>query len=85
MYMQIPDGMEEFYGSRASKLLKLNVPIYGTKQAANCFYQRLVEEVEDRNYKRSQADPCLYYSWTDGRLFLMVSWVDDLLVLGCKC
>ena len=84
MYMEIPDGMEKFYGSKTSKLLKLLVPIYGTKQAAHCFYQRLVDVVKNRKYERSKADPCLYFCWNEGRLFLMLSWVDDLLALGHK-
>ena len=60
----------------------LNVPIYGTKQAAHCFYQTLVKKVKDRNYNRSKADPCLYYIWQFGRLALMLSWLDDILTLG---
>lgn len=31
---------------------------------------------------RSQLDPCLYFVWRDGRLTLMVSWVDVLLLFG---
>ena len=60
----------------------MNVPMYGTKQAANCFYQTLVKKVKDRNYIRSKADPCLYYIWRHDRLAVMLSWVDDILALG---
>ena len=82
MYIDVPDGMEEFYGSRKDVGLRLNVPIYGTKQAASCFYKQLVKRTTDRGYQRSKADPCLYFVWKDGRLALSVSWVDDLLILG---
>ncbi len=60
----------------------LNVPIYGTKQAVHCFYQTLVKKVKDRNFNRSKADPCLYYIWQNGRLAVMLSWVEDILALG---
>ncbi len=60
----------------------LNVPINGIKQAAHCFYQTLVKKVKDRDYNQSKADPCLYYIRRNGRLAVMLSWVDDILALG---
>ena len=35
-----------------------------------------------QNCNRSKADPCLYYKWTNGRLAVMLSWVDNILALG---
>jgi hypothetical protein len=35
-------------------------------------------------YIRSQADPCLYYKWTEEGLCLWLSWVDDCLMMGRK-
>ena len=32
--------------------------------------------------KRSQADPCLYFNWTDKGLVLLVSWINDNLIIG---
>lgn len=37
------DYMEEFFGSRESTVLRVLVPLYSTKQASRCFYQKLVE------------------------------------------
>ena len=34
--------------------------------------------------KRSNADPCLYYSWTENGLVIWVSWIDDCLVVGSR-
>eukprot|EP01082_Thalassiosira_pseudonana_P000277 g29.t1 g29 contig1:64548-67487(+) len=82
IYIGVPDGMEKYYGSRDDVVLLLNVPLYGTKQAANCFYTSLRKSASKRNYKRSRADPCLYYIWTDGRLALFATWVDDIIVFG---
>ena len=63
MYINVPDGMERFYGSRKDVVLRLNVPIYGTKQAASCLYKQLVKQTADCGYKQSKADPCLYFAW----------------------
>ena len=35
-------------------------------------------------FKRSKADPCLYFAWTTYGLILWMSWVDDLLACGKK-
>ena len=63
-------------------MLRLNVPIYGTMQAASCFYKELVRRMKDHRYERLKADPCLYFVWKDGRLAVSVSWVDDFLIIG---
>ena len=55
LYMGIPDRFEEYYGD--NEALRMNVHIYGTKQAAHCFYKVLVDKVTARNWKRSKADP----------------------------
>ncbi len=66
IYIEVPGGMEEFYGSKEDVALLLNVPIYGTKQAAFCFYNTLVGRVKDSKYKSSKEDPCLYFQWKNG-------------------
>ena len=35
-----------------------------------------------RNWNRSKADPCLYYLLMNGRMAVMLSWVDKVLALG---
>ena len=42
----------------------------------------MVDKVKDSKYERSKADPCLYFQWKNGRLALMVSWIDDILAIG---
>ena len=37
LHMEVLDGMTQYYGDRADTVLLLNVPLYGTKQAAHCF------------------------------------------------
>jgi hypothetical protein len=28
------------------------------------------------------ADPCLYYKWVNGRLVMMMSWIDNIAIIG---
>ena len=55
LYIEVPDGMSQYYGDRKDTVLKMNVPLYGTKQAAHCFYATLVDEVKKQDYERSKA------------------------------
>ena len=80
MYIKIHNGFERFYGE--DEVLKLNVPIYGTKQVASCFYKTMVEKIKEHKYRRSKADPCLYFCWRNGQLSLMILRVDDFMLLG---
>jgi hypothetical protein len=82
MYCDVPDGMERFYGARSDVVLLMQVPLYGTKQASNCFYKKLNKETTTKGYSRSKADPCLFFIRTSGELLIFVSWVDDLLAVG---
>ena len=82
MHIDVPDGMNKYYGNCEDEILLLNVLIHGTNQAAHCFYQILVKKVKDRDYNLSKADPCLYYIQRNGRLAVMLSWEDDILALG---
>ena len=36
-------------------------------------------------FERSMSDPCLYYKWTESNgLVIIVSWIDDNLIVGSK-
>jgi len=36
-------------------------------------------------FERSMSDPCLYYKWTENNgLVIIVSWIDDNLIVGSK-
>jgi hypothetical protein len=44
LYMHIPEGMEKWYAHlKGEHVLKLLVPIYGTKQAARCYFDKAKE------------------------------------------
>jgi hypothetical protein len=57
IFMEFPEGFEEFYG--AYVLMLLLQTIYELKQAAMAFWRELVKALTDVKFKRSAADPCL--------------------------
>jgi hypothetical protein len=82
IFMEVPEGFEEFYG--ACVLLLLLQTIYGLTQAATTFWRELVKALTHMNFKRSAAGLCLYYCWTMYGLVVWLSWIDDCLVAGYK-
>jgi len=81
--MEIPQGFERFFPK--GWVLRLKKTLYGTKQAARAFWIKLLKVMKDIKFKRSKADPCLYFKWSAKYgLILIILWVDDLLICGCK-
>jgi hypothetical protein len=76
----IPLGFGEFYNSDTALLLKKT--FYGLKQAAMAFYRKLLAATANIKLKWRSANPCLYYKWVDYRLVIMISWIDDNMILG---
>ena len=82
IYMKVPAGWESYYPETA--VLKLLKCIYGLKQAAMAFWAELLCCMKDMQMDRSTADHCLYHKWEDDGLVLMVSWINDNLIVGSE-
>ena len=80
LYIEVPDGFHEWYEGYV--VLRMNVRLYGTKQAAYCFFKKFALRIKNVTYKESKADPCLYFAWIGGEMIVFVAWVDDVMVLG---
>jgi hypothetical protein len=80
IYIMIPLGFEEIYDNDTVLLLKKC--LYGLKQAAMAFYRKLLAAATKIGLRRSSADPCLYCKWEGGRLVIMISWIDDNMIVG---
>ena len=80
MYLPIGfqvDGQTEGDSDRLY-LLKLNKSLYGLKQGSYNWYQKLKSGLEDRNFKASKVDPCLYLS----KNMIVLTYVDDCIIVG---
>ncbi len=82
IYIKIPLVFKRFYSSNTVRLMKKM--LYGLKQAAMAFHQKILVVTVNIGLKRSTADPCLCYKWEKGSLVIMISWIDDNIILGPK-
>ena len=70
MWMTIPKGMESKYPP--GWLVFLGKTLYGTKQAARAFWNKVQVVMQLIGFLRNRADPCLYFAWT---AFGLVIWL----------
>jgi hypothetical protein len=80
IHMKIPQGFEKHFPEGSVLLLKKC--LYGLKQAAKAFWRQLLRAASAMGLKRSTANPCLYFKWVNGRLVMMMSWIDDNAIVG---
>ena len=81
VFMKPPDGLQCYSEGEVCMLIKA---MYGLRQSPKCWNEFINLELIMLNFKRSKADPCLYFNgisyiliWVDD-LFLVSSSVDDL-------
>jgi hypothetical protein len=69
--IEVPDGFQEWYPDEV--VLRMSVPLYGTKQAAYCFFQMFDAHIKNATYKQSKANPFLYFGWINGEMVVFVA------------
>ena len=79
IHMYVPEGLKDLF--EEGTVMKLFKCVYGLKQAAMPFWKQLLECMEDMDKKRSTGDLCLYVEWTKNGLVIIVSWIDDNLII----
>jgi hypothetical protein len=82
IYMKVSCGIQKFYPDDV--VLKLKKCIYGLKQAAMASWRQLLLCMKSMEMMWSTADPCLYHKWGEEGLVLIVSWIEDNLIVGSK-
>ncbi len=80
IYIRIPLGFEQFYPSNTVLLLKKM--LNGLEQVAMAFYRKLLVATKNIGLTRSMANPCLCYKWERGSLVIVISWIDNNMILG---
>ncbi len=82
IYMKAPYGFEKFYPDDV--VLKLKKCIYGLKQAVMAFWHQLLLCMKSMGMTQSTADLCLCHKWGEEELVLIVTWIDNNLIIGPK-
>eukprot|EP00253_Pinus_taeda_P012128 PITA_12128 len=89
VYIEQPEGFKIF--SSESHVCRLKRVLYGLKQAPRAWYTQINSYFTGLVFTKSEADPNLYQIVVEGKLLIIVLYVDDLiftgdelLILSCK-
>ena len=80
LYIEQPEGFETF--DHDSHECRLKRALYGLKQAPNDLYTRIDSYFSGLGFTKSEADVNLYHIVVEGKLLIIVLYVDDLILTG---
>ena len=66
----------------ANKVCKLNLSIYGLKQASCSWNQSFDEIIKEYDFIQNKDDPCVYKKISGSALTFIVLYVDDEILIG---
>jgi hypothetical protein len=83
LFMQMPEGMPSIDDDGEKLVLQLEKCLYGLKQSANAWFAMLRDHIVDSmGFTQSDSDPCLFFKDIDGHRYLLLTFVDDILIIG---
>jgi len=80
VYIEQPEGFEIF--SSESHVCRLKRALYGLKQAPCAWYTQINNYFNGLGFSKSEVDPNLYQIVVEGKLLILVLYVDDLILTG---
>ena len=80
VYMEIPPG---FNGHETEgKVCKLKKSLYGLKQSPRAWFGKFRKEVCSLGFQQSNADHTLFFKHQQGKIVILVVYVDDIVITG---
>ena len=79
IYMFQPEGF--VVEGKEELVCHLHRSLYGLKQTPRCWNKELTCHLLDSGFQQSKADPCVYFRWKDGHLYIVSIYVDDLILV----
>ena len=76
VYMQPPPG----YPHQAGQVCRLRKALYGLKQAPRAWFYKLKHALFEWGFSNSTFDISLFHCRKDGKLLMLLVYVDDILV-----
>ena len=76
IFMKQPEGFVQ----DTKKVCKLQKSIYGLKQSAHAWYEKVSSILEAIGFKRGKADPCVYTKKENGEIMYILVYVDDIII-----
>ena len=78
VFISAPDGLEVPEGM----CFKLQKSLYGLRTSPRSWNKEIDKTLKSLHFKPTVADPCLYSRWSGGKQYLVLVYVDDILIAG---
>ena len=62
--------------------LILQKAIYGLVQPARQFWKKNVDKMQEGGFQLSTADPCMLYKENEKGIYIIIIYIDDMLIIG---
>ena len=80
VYLEQPQGFE--IHERESHVCRLRRALHGLKQAPRAWYSRIDSYLLSIGFRKSEADPNLYFIVVGSDPLILLLYVDDLFITG---
>ena len=78
IYMKQPEGYVDPDNPR--KVCKLRKGLYGLKQGGRIWNEKIDKYLKSQGYTPSDADPCIYVKFKEGKIVILALYVDDTVI-----
>ena len=80
VYMEIPPGFSS--QETKGKVCRLKKSLYGLKQSPRAWFGKFRKELRLLGYKQSNADHTLFFKHYNGKIVILIVYVDDIVITG---
>nr|GEX56926.1 retrotransposon protein, putative, Ty1-copia subclass [Tanacetum cinerariifolium] len=80
IYMEQPEGFIDHNHPR--KVCKLQISIYGLKQASRSCNKRFDEKIKKFGFHQNLDEPCVYQKASESNVIFLILYVDDIILMG---
>ena len=77
-------GIKKYVMKRGALYCQLLKALYGCIQVSELWYKKLTKFLKEQGYEQSPTDPYVMRHIVGDQIFLLVIYVDDILVIACN-
>jgi hypothetical protein len=75
-------GLKRYIGDDGLLYLKLLKALYGSMQVSKLWFEKLTKVLRHEGYEHSPTDPCVMRRIVGDKIFLLLIYVDDILIFA---
>jgi hypothetical protein len=80
--LQMYPKYSKYVGTDGVLYCKLKKALYGCVQASKLWYEKLKLFLIEQGYVHGDIDPCMFRWVVDGKVYLLLVYIDDILLIG---